>query len=689
MTERITRPRARRLFGISVAAALLASLVRVTAVSAAGEGTTFAVQPGGAITGGLAFPQQPTVNAVNNSGPQSGVVITLSIRPTTGTAGATLSCAGGNSKTTNGSGDAVFTGCEIDKAGQNYQLRAVASGFPNQNSAMFDVGVGPADHLVFTQYPGATTPALLAPQPAVTTVDAGGNVVTTASNAVTLSINKNAGTFACTGGLSTTAVNGVATFIGCTQTMQANSYHLTATATPGSITSAVGSDFDISSGPAAKLLLCWGTALPCVTTPPTTITGGTAFPVNPVIRIADASGNTVTTSTANVQLSILAGAPLTGGPGTLTCDQTANTKAAVAGVAPFTNCRIDKVGTGYKLTATSGALTAPTNQMAFNVAVGAPAKLIFMAQPPLQSTAGQPFATAMQVGIADAGGNAVTAGITATISLGIANNPGGGALTCQGGTNATTTIGVAVFTGCSITKQGIGYTLSATPIATAPITVLSGTTSNAFTILAPAASISLTPSSEVITWGQDVSFTIQFGVNGAGKTFTLQVSKDNVNFSNISGATLTTDANGTASFTYGPSDNRYYRVSFAGSGDLQAGFSPTVRVVVRQTNQLRPTASNGYKPIVSGTVIVFQSTIRPNRPELPQGVAHFVVYRVLPGPDQKVLDQMIPVNRSNGVASLSITFNTPGLYYVRSEAVPTPFNANSGWSELHRYQVTG
>jgi hypothetical protein len=34
-----------------------------------------------------------------------------------------------------------------------------------------------------------------------------------------------------------------------------------------------------------------------------------------------------------------------------------------------------------------------------------------------------------------------------------------------------------------------------------------------------------------------------------------------------------------------------------------------------------------------------------------------------------------------------VTFNTPGRFYVRSEAVPTLFNANSGWSALIRYQV--
>jgi hypothetical protein len=39
------------------------------------------------------------------------------------------------------------------------------------------------------------------------------------------------------------------------------------------------------------------------------------------------------------------------------------------------------------------------------------------------------------------------------------------------------------------------------------------------------------------------------------------------------------------------------------------------------------------------------------------------------------------------VASLQVTFNTPGKFYLRSEAVPTPLNANSGWSPLDKFLV--
>ena len=52
----------------------------------------------------------------------------------------------------------------------------------------------------------------------------------------------------------------------------------------------------------------------------------------------DAGGNTVTTSTSSVTLALT-----TPGGATLAC--TANPKAAVAGVATFAGCKIDKVGT--------------------------------------------------------------------------------------------------------------------------------------------------------------------------------------------------------------------------------------------------------------------------------------------------------------------------------------------------------
>ncbi len=194
---------------------------------------------------------------------------------------------------------------------------------------------------------------------------------------------------------------------------------------------------------------------------PAGATGGTAFGTQPVVQILDASNAVVTTDTSQISLAITAGTPGTGGPGTLTCAPV----NAVAGVATFSGCKIDKVGTGYKLTATDPTDgLEPVDSTPFNVTVGTAAQLAFTTQPgngaPGGDLAAQPVVTEE-----DAGGNPLTTG-TAMVTLAIGNNPGGGTLSCT--TNPVTAInGVATFSGCQITNAGTGYTLTAT--STAPV----------------------------------------------------------------------------------------------------------------------------------------------------------------------------------------------------------------------------
>jgi hypothetical protein len=129
----------------------------------------------------------------------------------------------------------------------------------------------------------------------------------------------------------------VATFAGC-QIGKAGSYTLTA-ATTG-LSSAVSASLTITAGPATKLAF---------TTSPSGSTHGAPFATQPVVAVQDSSGNTVTTSTAPVTLTIT-----TPAGANLTC--TANPKPAVAGMATFAGCSISKAGT-YTLTSASGTLT--------------------------------------------------------------------------------------------------------------------------------------------------------------------------------------------------------------------------------------------------------------------------------------------------------------------------------------------
>ncbi len=117
------------------------------------------------------------------------------------------------------------------------------------------------------------------------------------------------------------------------------------------------------------------------------------------VALQDASGNLLDDATSAVTLMVQ-GAPEFG-PFTV---------SAVDGVATFSDVRVDKVGTGYTLRATSGAL-APVTSSAFSVTHG-DAALLELTVPAAPVTAG----TAFDVGLraSDAFGNTVT-GYTGTV----------------------------------------------------------------------------------------------------------------------------------------------------------------------------------------------------------------------------------------------------------------------------------
>src|SRR5206468_3315290 len=87
------------------------------------------------------------------------------------------------------------------------------------------------------------------------------------------------------------------------------------------------------------------TKLAFTTLPSTTATAGNAFTVQPVVKVQDANGNTAGSDTSVVTLALTSPAGAT-----LTCTG-GNAVTAVAGVASFAGCKIDKSGT-YTLTAT-------------------------------------------------------------------------------------------------------------------------------------------------------------------------------------------------------------------------------------------------------------------------------------------------------------------------------------------------
>lgn len=136
---------------------------------------------------------------------------------------------------------------------------------------------------------------------------------------------------------------------------------------------------------------------------------------------------------------------------------------------------------GVVLTAarTGGDNLASGDSTGFIVNPGAAAKLTFITQP-ANSMTGSTIAGPPTVAVQDSFNNTVTSS-TASITIGIASNPGGGSL--SGTTTRPASFGVAAFTGLSINQPGSGYTLSAIAAG------LTSVTSNAFNMSSNSATI--------------------------------------------------------------------------------------------------------------------------------------------------------------------------------------------------------
>ena len=212
------------------------------------------------------------------------------------------------------------------------------------DSATFAVAGVPAK-LAFSVQPSVGIAGVaLSTQPVVLVEDGNGATLTSDSTTqVTLSLTGGSGgspVLSCTspGGLTGTAVNGVVTFAGCKVSVgSGTAYGLHAVS--GSLAPADSNPF-VVTGPATQLVF---------TQAPASGLTGVAFATQPVVKLEDAAGRVVVADSATVvTLSLKAGST-----GTLTCAPTLSATAA-AGVATFSGCSIDAVGTDV-LHAAAGA----------------------------------------------------------------------------------------------------------------------------------------------------------------------------------------------------------------------------------------------------------------------------------------------------------------------------------------------
>ena len=273
--------------------------------------------------------------------------MTLTITPGTGTAGAVLTCTA-NPKAA-AAGVATFAACKIDKAGTGYTLTATATGLTTTSSTPFDVAVGPATKLVYT--PTAHIDRRrFDDQPRRRGHGARRRREYRHVQQRDHQRSQSAPTPAAGPSREpsrSTPPTAVATFADLSINKSGTGYTLTMTST--GLTSATSTTFNVTVGAAAKLGF--------TQQPSGGSRGHRLGHATQGCRSKTPQGNTVTTSTASVTLTITPGTGTAGA--VLTC--TANPKAAASGVATFAGCKINLAGTGYTLTATSPGLTNATS----------------------------------------------------------------------------------------------------------------------------------------------------------------------------------------------------------------------------------------------------------------------------------------------------------------------------------------
>ena len=646
-------------YALTASAPGLASATSASFAVTAGAASqlAFATQPGGGAVG-TAWNQQPAVavqdafgNLVTTATPS--VTLSLAANPGSGTlSGPTVAGAV--------SGMASFSGLSIDRVGQGYTLRASAAGLVAAVSAPFEVTGGNPARLVFLTQPGGGTAGVpWAQQPVVVVQDAFGNTATSSSARVTLTLSSSPPGGALSGTASVTAVNGVATFSGLSVDRAGTGYTLTASFT--GLTSATSAPFSVATGAAARLVF---------TTQPGNGTAGAPLPQQPVVAVEDGFGNRITTSTAAVTLALAthpSGATLGGGA----------TAAAAAGLATFSGLFTNRAATGLSLVASAPGLASATSTL-FDVAAGTATRLAFTTQPS-GGAAGAAWAQQPLVVVQDALGNTVPT--TVTVTLALANNPGGATLS---GTAADAAVnGVATFAGLSVDKAGSGYTLRATS------TGLANATSTAFDV-APAAPNRLVFTTQPggATAGAALSpqpvVTVQdaFGNTVTASTASITLALDaNPGGGALSGQATVAAANGVATFS-GLSLNRAgagytLRASLAGvTGATSAAFTIGVGAAARLVFVSQPGGGVVGVAWAQQPAVAFQDAFGNTVPT----ATGTVTLALAASPGTATLAGPLTATAVNGVATFSgLSLNRSGAGYTLSAASGSFPVTTSAW----------
>ncbi len=432
----------------ATSAGLTGSPVAFTATGTAGAMAKFALSLAPAQTCGQAFGGTDTLTAQDSYGntvtDYSALAdnVTLSVAPADGAVGGLGVALGdvldGPGDFVNGvadlSGNLTFTGLTGD---HTFTATAQSGGYTGSSDSV-TIGVGTATQGVLTTQPGGAVDGVaLTGAPVVQLRDAGGNDVAASGVAVTASIATGNGTLSGTTNVATDA-NGAATFSDLVVSGVAGSYTLAFA--PASLTGATSSSFMLGAGAASKL---------AIATQPLGGPSGALLATQPVVKVEDANGNLVATSTATIRVTSSTGSTIGGAE--------AAGLAASSGVATFSDLTLaGTAGTAYTLTFASTGLT-PVTSANLAVTAGAPDAAHSTLTPASASiTANGTSTQLLTVTAKDASGNALaTGGATVTIQQ-ISGTGTVGAVTDHGNGTYTATVTSPTLTGSGVFVATLG-----------------------------------------------------------------------------------------------------------------------------------------------------------------------------------------------------------------------------------------
>jgi len=553
----------------------------ITLSAGAGTKLTITTQPPATAASGAALVPAPEVqlrDAANNPVNQSGVSITATIA-----SGAGGSLAGAVA-TTDAFGVATFSGLSISGPVGSYTLGFGGTGLTGVTSSAVALGAGTPAKLRILTSPSATAQSgvPLATQPVLQVDDAAGNPVAQSGVSIAAGIATGGGTLGGTTPLSSDGAGQVAfTDLMITGTVGSRTLAFTATG----LTTATSGTIVLSAGAAASLAINAGDNQ--------SATAGSPVAINPQVLVTDASSNPV--AGVSVTFAVASG----GG------SAAAVVLTNAAGLASVTWTLGPTAGTNT-LDA-SASLTGGPATVTFTATglAGSAGQLAISTQPSASAQSGVAFAQQPAIQLQDQNGNNVTtSGVAVTASS-------SGAL--GGNTVAVSANGVATFTNLSLTGLAGSYQVTFTAtnltgVSSTPIGLTAGAATKLVLITQPSAS---TPSGTAFAQQPVAQVEDAAGnpVASSGRQVTAAINSGPGGTLGAAGRTVTTDANGVATFLTltltGPVGTYDLLFSTGGlSSDVSAPFDITAGGATQMT-----AASTTSQSATVGTAVTAPPTV--------------------------------------------------------------------------------